>query len=261
MLELRFGFISDEDMADWCGKELKNYKNKRTRWFRTVLVKYAKFNVVPGGVEILEIYDPIFNPSLKKEVGDKWEQYWGYEPNVYLDTNTACWNKLKKHLTFTKEPKDSTGKSYISRCKCEDYGVARRDKQRRGKNGYCKYTYCVVIDGVPHHFSQKDIEVKAKLEDEFLKPTYKGQKYEMRALYVDYKRGDLSQREYEEALNGVVEKDLGWEEFENVLNEYLKEEYGETAHADFYQELVKDRNKSRGEEPIDMSFFQEIEGE
>ena len=67
MKELQLGYISDEDMADWCGKTLASYKKNRRRWSETKLTLYADFNLVHGGVIINKIYDPIYSPSGKKE--------------------------------------------------------------------------------------------------------------------------------------------------------------------------------------------------
>lgn len=60
----------------------------------------------------------------------------------------------------------------------------------------------------------------------------------MQALYSEYKRGEISQEEYEESLSFLVECDLGWRSFETAFSRYLKEKYGKAAYADFRQELV-----------------------
>lgn len=235
MQELQLGFMSDEEMADWCGKKLSTYKNKRKRWSETVLKKFAEYELTKGGTNILKIYDPIFNPSLKQEVGTKWKNSWGYDGNL-LDTNTDCWYKLKPQLTNSTN-NDRTGISYISYWKCAQFGSARRGHKREGILGSCRYIYCVIVNGKPQKFSAADLEEKARLEEQYLNPTYKGQKYEMRALYADYKRGELTQEEYEESLNDIVEMDLGWQQFEQAFDKYLKTVYGENTFADFRQEL------------------------
>lgn len=171
MKELQLGFITDEEMADWCGKTLKNYKAKRSRWASTVLIKFAEFKLVKGGVDILKIYDPIFSPSLKKEVENKWRDCWGYNGDT-LDTNTDCWYKLKPQLTYIPQH-PRTGPSYISSIKCDGYGPAPRAKQREGRYGTCKYTFCAIVNGIPQRFSEQDKEAKAELEAEYLDKTYK----------------------------------------------------------------------------------------
>lgn len=235
MKELQLGFISDEEMADWCNKDIANYKKHRSRWSKTVLKKFAEYELVKGGVKILKIYDPIFNPSLRQEVGKTWRDCWGYDGND-LDTNIDCWRKLKPQLTHSTN-NDKTGAGYVSYWKCEGYGVANKKKRREGRFGYCHYVFCVIVNGKPQEFSDADQEEKARLEEQYLNPTYKEQKYEMRALYADYKRGELTQEEYEASLNDIVEMDLGWKKFEETFDNYLKAIYGETAYSDFRQKL------------------------
>lgn len=248
MLELQLGFMSDEEMADWCGKKLTTYKNKRKRWSETVLKKFAEYELTKGGTNILKIYDPIFNPSLKQEVGNKWQDSWGYDGNL-LDTNTNCWYKLKPQLTNSTN-NDKTGIGYISFWKCAQFGSARRGHKRDGELGSCRYVFCVIVNGKPQEFSVADLEEKARLEEKYLNPTYKGQKYEMRALYADYKRGELTQEEYEESLNDIVEMDLGWQQFEEAFDNYLKDTYGKTAYSDFRQKLEKNACKIQANKNI-----------
>lgn len=136
---------------------------------------------------------------------------------------------------------DNAGFSYISGNKCEGFGSARKNcKKRRGTRGYCKYTYCIIVNGIPQKFDDDDYQVKSKLEDEYLGTSYKEQKYEMHALYSEHKRGELTKEEYEESIDFLVEFDLGWKEYERAFNDYLKEKYGEESYADFRQELVED---------------------
>lgn len=240
MKELQKGFMSDEDMADWCDKDLKNFKAHKSRWSSTQLIKFCEFEIIKGkGYNITKIMDPIYHSSAKKEVKDKWYNYWGYNGNK-LDSNKECFLKLKAS-GLTNPISDSAGFCYTSGSKCEGFGSARRNcKKRRGTRGYCKYTYCIIVNGVPQHFDDSDYHVKSELEDKYLGTTYKEQKYEMHALYSEYKRGELTKEEYEESLDFLVEFDLGWNEYEQAFNEYLKEKYGDEAYADFRQELVED---------------------
>lgn len=76
---------------------------------------------------------------------------------------------------------DNAGFSYISGNKCEGFGSARKNcKKRRGIRGYCKYTYCIIVNGIPQKFDDDDYQVKSKLEDEYLGTSYKEQKYARR---------------------------------------------------------------------------------
>lgn len=50
--------------------------------------------------------------------------------------------------------------------------------------------------GIPTLFDDEDRKIKFDLEEKYLKNTYKAQKYEMQALFSEYKRGEISKEEY-----------------------------------------------------------------
>lgn len=228
MLELKIGFMSDEEMAQWCGKQLASYKRNRKRWAETKLISHAEFELVRGGVYIKNIKDPIYSISGKKEVKEKFEPCWGYG-EFKVDTNKDCWNKLKQVLTNSLS--DTTGLKYVSEAKCEQYGVAFKKKQREGTKGYCHYVFCKIVDGKPVPFTKSDLKIKAELEKKYLKDQTQ-QTYELQALLADFKRGDLSSEEYQEAMTDLLETDYGWNAFQKELNKVLG------TQTDFRVELV-----------------------
>jgi len=109
--ELKLGFMTDEEMALWCGKSLTAYKKNRARWAEKKLTQYATFNLKRGGIEILSIKEPIYSASGRKEVFELWRECWGYDGNL-LDTNKDCWLKTKKKMV--NNIADVTGCNYVS---------------------------------------------------------------------------------------------------------------------------------------------------
>lgn len=217
VLELKIGLMTDEEMAVWCGKSLASYKKNRKRWAETKLINYATYELQRGGINILSIKDPIYSASGRKEIADKWEPYWGYG-DFKVDTNKDCWFKLKPQLTNTVS--DSTGQKYISEVKCESYGVAYKKRKREGSKGYCHYVFCKLVDGKPQPFTEKDLVIKAELEKKYLKDQTQ-QTYELQALLADFKRGELSKEDYQEAVTDLLETDYGWDAFQTELNKAL----------------------------------------
>ena len=57
---LRIGKISNSELADWFGINVNNLSKHKTQKLKQ-LQEYAKFNNLRGGVEILEIYQPIYS--------------------------------------------------------------------------------------------------------------------------------------------------------------------------------------------------------
>lgn len=204
-------------MAEWCNKSLASYKKNRKRWAETKLAKYADYQLQRGGIEILSVKDPIYSPSGRKEVKEKWRSCWGNN-GFDADTNKDCWQKLKPELINTIS--DSTGYRYLSEAKCEQYGVAYRRRAREGTKGSSRYVFCKIIDGIPVPFADEDLKIKAELEKKYLK-TSTDQIYELQALAADYKRGEITSEEYSEALTEIIDCDYGWEPFQRELNKQL----------------------------------------
>lgn len=230
MLELKLGFMSDAEVAEWCGKTVTSFKRNRKRWCESTLSRYATFEVVNKGINIISIKDPIFLPSGRKEVAEKWRGCWGYD-NSALDTNSACWTKLKPQMI--NQISDNTGKNYISSFKCEEYGVAYKRRKRDGTKGYCHFVFCKLVDGIPQHFTEEELKIKRDLENKHLTNS-KQQQYEMQSLLAALRLGELTKEEYQEAITEIIETDTGWNAFQQALEEAIG------YPTDFRTELVDD---------------------
>lgn len=230
--ELKLGFMSNEELAEWSNKTVESLKRNRRRWCEDKLSQYATFEIVKKGVNILSIIDPIYTPNGKKEVADKWKDNWGYN-GFRVDTNIDCWNKLKPQMKA--QLSDNTGKSYISRCKCAEYGVPYKKKKRSGHLGSCHYTFCKIIDGIPVPFTEDECRIKKQLEDKHLQNN-KEQRYKMQALLADLKRGEISQADYQDAITDVLENDYSWIDFQMELEKAIG------CITDFRVELVDEIN-------------------
>ena len=94
--ELYLRFMSNQEIADW-GNISKSYLEKRKdKWCKKNLSSKAKYKIVRGGVEILEIYDPVFSSSGKQEVHNKYLDYYG-NGKQKIDSCINCYNKIKSN--------------------------------------------------------------------------------------------------------------------------------------------------------------------
>jgi hypothetical protein len=111
MEKLKLGFVTTEELATWANISTKYLLDRKKTWCEKHLSKYAKYELKRGGIIILDIYNPYYSTSGKKEVEEKYLEYWG-EPGFRVDSNVECWYKMKPYLTNTLA--DSTGRSYVS---------------------------------------------------------------------------------------------------------------------------------------------------
>ena len=213
MIELKLGFMTTAELAEWGNISLDYLQDRKKTWCQKQLSKYANYSLKRGGVEIIEIYNPIFMTSGKKEVQEKYLHYWGTE-NYLVDSNKECWEKMRSHLTNSLA--DSTGRSYVSQARVEDFGPAYKKKQRNGTKGYCHYIFCKIVDGIPQPFTEKEEEIRKELSKKYL-CSREEEAYEMQALLRDFQNGNLSKEEYCSAVSETIATDKGWINFQTAF--------------------------------------------
>ena len=209
MLELKLGKMTTQELAEWAGKSAKYIADHKKKWCNTNLTKYAEYELIHGGVNIISIKQSIFITSGLQEVRDKWRQYWGYD-NIPIDTNTKCWMKLSSEMV--NEVKFETGRRYVGQCRRENYGVARKHNKYDGIKGHCNYIFCKSINDKPVLFTEEELKLKTELANKYLKSNEQ-EEAERQALTKEYRRGDISQEEYAEAMAELTANNRGWIEF------------------------------------------------
>lgn len=235
MLELKLGFMTTKELADWSGRsEAYLVKNKKS-WCDKNLVIYADYELTRGGVNIISIKNPVFLSSGYQEVKEKYRKYWGYE-GLNADTSVQCWIKLSADMI--NEVQFETGRDYVGRCRREEYGVARRRNKREGTMGSCHYIFCKSIDNRPCLFTEEEIKIKNELSQKYLK-TNEEDEIERQALTRDYKRGELTDEEYAIAIAELISADRGWVVFQSELNKALG------CETDFFIEVIDDAIKQQ----------------
>lgn len=213
MEKLQVGFITTEELADWAGISLKYLQDRKNVWCNKHLSKYANYKLKRGGVEIIEIFQPYYQTNGKKEVKEKYYEYWG-TPEFRVSSPSDCWNAMKGDMTNIL--KDSTGRAYVSQSKCEEYGVPYKKRKRGGSKGDCRYVFCKIKDGQYCPFTEREEEIRKKLNKKYFANREK-EAYEMQALFSDFTKGNLTQEEYTEAVQELVSTDKGWIAFQNAF--------------------------------------------
>ena len=233
MLELKLGHMTTKELAEWSGRSESYLTKNKKQWCENNLNIYADYELCRGGVIITAIKNPVFLSSGLQEVRDKYRKYWGYD-GLNIDTNTKCWMKMSEDMVNKLQYK--TGRNYVSQCRREDYGVARKHKKYEGSKGYCHYIFCKSVDGQPVLFTEEELKIKAELSAIYLKSNEQDE-IEKQALTAEYKRGELTHEEYAYAIAELISTDKGWTVFQEKLNEALG------CDTDFFIEVIDDAIK------------------
>lgn len=170
MNELHLGVMKNQELADWFGITLKTYTNGRTSKLKE-LETFAKFNIIRGGVEILEIIQPVYikNSQRKRQlIKDVFTDEWLDENNNNLNTCANVARKMKdkyEDLDYTEE----TLKSYLRDTRKDYFGVPFI---LDGSLGSCRYLWAkaIPVDEAKHtYICEKLTDEELKIKDELLK--------------------------------------------------------------------------------------------
>ena len=207
MIELKLGFMSTEELAEWSDKSPSYLSSKKKSWCQKHLSEYADYQLCRNGVEILKIYNPIFNTPAKKQVTELFDSCWG-SPKNKLD---RCKNASEKIYRAMKNPnvKEETVYSYTCEEKRTRYGVP---KKRGGTHGDSRWVFCKIVNGRYEFFTPEEEAIKKELMKKYL-ASREEQVLEMRAAKADYEREEITKEEYQQIVDNILTTDTGWDEF------------------------------------------------
>lgn len=234
--ELKLGFMSTNELAEWSSRKETTISKGKGKWCERFLSSHAKYNLIRGGVEILEIYDPIFSKSGKEEIHSKYLDYYGNENNK-IDNCKNCFKKMKRANAVKAQISDDTYYNYICASKREDYGVP---KKYHGSKGFARWRFVKIMpNGEAEEFTDEEREIKSELEDKYLK-TNKQLIYEAQAIITGRKEKEYSQEECDTMLEELLTTETGW----NVFRRELEKAVG--CRVDYRQELKDDEIIKKG---------------
>ena len=222
MEELKLGKITLKELASWFNIGYSSIRNKREKYFKE-LEEYANFKAGErGGVEILNIYIPVY---VKKD--NNYQQIKQKIP--------ATWDKsgldLKKNVAqklYSKEEfsiKYSTVYSYVCKASNELYG--KPSSLEGGEIGNCHWVLCAKdkntgkLRWFTYEENQKKQELRAKYFNERSQEEKK--KQEIReSLKLQLKKNEISKEDYKEELF-VLEESIAYDNYLEALQNILPE--------------------------------------
>lgn len=220
MEELKLGKITLKELASWFGISYGSIRNKREKYFKE-LEEYANFKAGErGGVEILNIYIPVY---VKKD--NNYQQIKQKIP--------AAWDKsgldLKKNVAqklYSKEEfsiKYSTVYSYVCKASNELYG--KPSSLEGGEIGNCHWVLCVKDQntGKLRWFTYEENQQKQELRAKYFNERNQEEKkkQEIReSLKLQLKKNEISKEDYKEELF-VLEESAAYDNYLEALQNIL----------------------------------------
>lgn len=220
MEELKLGKITLKELASWFGISYGSIRNKREKYFKE-LEEYADFKAGErGGVEILNIYIPVYvkkdnnYQQIKKQVPAAWDK-----SGLDLKKNVA--QKLYSKEEFSI--KYSTVYSYVCKASNELYG--KPSSLEGGEIGNCHWVLCVKDQntGKLRWFTYEENQQKQELRAKYFNERNQEEKkkQEIReSLKLQLKKNEISKEDYKEELF-VLEESVAYDNYLEALQNIL----------------------------------------
>lgn len=221
-MELKVGFMTVEQLAEWAGRKPSSLSNNKKRWCENNLQYYAKYELVRGGVKILEVINPYFTTSGRQEVRQKYLSYYGHD-GIKADTARNCWEKMKPHIKA--DIADNSGISYTGEARREDFGTVKGNK-RKGKKGSSRFVFGKIVNGEFYYFTEEEEAIKKELCKKYFHDVKVEYIEEQQALNWALKHKEITVEEYAESMQALLDKDVNWIDFQIALDDALGCETG-----------------------------------
>lgn len=218
--------MTTEDLAIWAGKEpTTSFAKNKKRWCESNLNQYAKYELVRGGIKILEIKNPYFQTSARKKVKEVYYDHFGHydsENNVWIhaDTSKHCYEKIIKS-EGDLGIKVETGAAYVGEARREDFGTAMKKSKREGKRGSCCFAFGKIIDNEFYFFTPEEEKIKKELAKKYFHDMKEELIEEQQKLNWGLKHKELTLEEYAEAMNSLLDSEVDWVDYQLALEEAL----------------------------------------
>lgn len=123
-MELHLGFMSYQELAEWFGIKVASLNNKKKEKLE-VLKEYADYDIIKKGIEIKEIYVPIYSKKSSKAyqvVKQDFDDVWGKDSVDHnFDTCRIVANKISdSHKDLGVN--DTTIYRYVVNVRTQKYG-------------------------------------------------------------------------------------------------------------------------------------------
>lgn len=207
MIELLPQIYTNTEIAEWAGISEKYFTKNRKAWCEKHLSKKAKYKLLRDKkVEILEVYDPYYNHSTRKQIIENFDKCWGNGKDK-IDTCKDASRKLR--AIIITDVKDTTFYSYVCSAKRELYGVS---KKRPGKRGQCKYILCLIKNGEYYSFTPEEEEIKKEIFKKYYQKINEESATERLGLKKSFKNNEITKEEYYQLLADCVDaEEIQWD--------------------------------------------------
>lgn len=193
--ELKLGKMTTKEIAEWFGIKINSFNHNKTNKLKE-LENFADFEVEYGGINIINIYEPIYfkrSSMAYQVIKDNFDQAWHKSG---LDTAARVGSQIWiENPQIQDMISETTARQYACRIRKEFYGLVYKQNSE-GTKGTCHSKWVAENNWDEAVLLSKEQEKQLK---QTIKDIYANENEPL--LYTALRNHEITEQEYQEALD------------------------------------------------------------
>lgn len=212
MSELKLGYMTNAELAEWFGIKPNSFRNTKTQKLEE-LKRFAEFEVEKTKVRITKIYKSVYVKKKSADYSIVKEEFTQVYNKSKIDTASNVSKKIYRKRKDDLTIKESTTYEYTKAARNELYG---KPFVGCGERGVCRYIWAKQIgEGQYERFNEEEQAIYKRLLVKYFRGT------DEKTIFVEdmIKRGEITEEEAWGVFSDMMNLDYGFMNFKIEMEE------------------------------------------
>lgn len=212
MSELKLGYMTNAELAEWFGIKPNSFRNTKTQKLEE-LKRFAEFEVEKTKVRIIKIYKSVYVKKKSADYSIVKEEFTQVYNKSKIDTASNVSKKIYRKRKDDLTIKESTTYEYTKAARNELYG---KPFVGCGERGVCRYIWAKQIgEGQYERFNEEEQAIYKRLLVKYFRGT------DEKTIFVRdmIKRGEITEEEAWGVFSDMMNLDYGFMNFKIEMEE------------------------------------------
>ena len=214
MSELKLGYMTNAELAEWFGIKPNSFRNTKTQKLEE-LKRFAEFEVEKTKVRITKIYKSVYVKKKSADYSIVKEEFTQVYNKSKIDTASNVSKKIYRKRKDDLTIKESTTYEYTKAARNELYG---KPFVGCGERGVCRYIWAKQIgEGQYERFNEEEQAIYKRLLVKYFRGT------DEKTIFVEdmIKRGEITEEEAWGVFSDMMNLDYGFMNFKIEMEEAI----------------------------------------
>lgn len=214
MSELKLGYMTNAELAEWFGIKPNSFRNTKTQKLEE-LKRFAEFEVEKTKVRITKIYKSVYVKKKSADYSIVKEEFTQVYNKSKIDTASNVSKKIYRKRKDDLTIKESTTYEYTKAARNELYG---KPFVGCGERGVCRYIWAKQIgEGQYERFNEEEQAIYKRLLVKYFRGT------DEKTIFVEdmIRRGEITEEEAWGVFSDMMNLDYGFMNFKIEMEEAI----------------------------------------